>query len=160
PLVIDPVLVYSTYLGGNSFDVSNDIAVDRQRNIYVTGYTFSTDFPVANSLQPAINFRSDAFVTKISPDGNLIYSTYLGGHFTDVGTGVAVDLKGNAYVAGYTSSSSDFPTTPDAFQSASRTGVCGFDPFEGVDVPCTDGFVAKIDPSGSALVYSTYLSGE
>jgi photosystem II stability/assembly factor-like uncharacterized protein len=160
PLVIDPVLVYSTYLGGNDWDVSNAIAVDRQKNIYVTGYTFSTDFPVENPLQPALNFRSDAFITKIAPDGNLVYSTYLGGHFTDVGIGVAADLHGNAYVAGYTSSSSDFPTTPDAFQSASRTGICGFDPFEGVEVPCTDAFVAKVNPSGSALVYSTYLSGE
>jgi photosystem II stability/assembly factor-like uncharacterized protein len=160
PLMIDPVLAYSTYLGGNDFDLSNAIAVDRQKNIYVTGYTFSTNFPVENPLQPALNFRSDAFITKIDPDGNLIYSTYLGGHFTDVGIGVAVDLHGNAYVAGYTASSSDFPTTPDAFQSASRTGICGFDIFEMVEVPCTDAFVAKVDPSGSALVYSTYLSGE
>ncbi len=102
-------LIYSTYLGGGSRDVGFGIAIDNSGNAYVTGYTYSSDFPTLNPYQ-ADQGSYDAFVTKLSSTGNsLIYSTYLGGGDDDGGLGIAVDGSGNAYVAGYTHSS-DFPT--------------------------------------------------
>jgi Bacterial Ig-like domain (group 3)/Beta-propeller repeat len=143
-------LVYSTYLGGSGDDVGSAIAVDSSGNAYVTGTTYSTDFPTMNPLQPAnAGGGSDAFVSKINASGSaLVYSTYLGGSGSDYGAGIAVDSASNAYVIG-TTYSTDFPTTSGAFQTA-----CG-------DAGCLkpDAFVAKINPAGSALVYSTYLGG-
>ena len=149
PLMIDPTLVYSTYLGGSSDDVGYGIAVDSSGNAYVTGYTLSTDFPTANPLQAANGGGSyDAFVAKINAAGSaLVYSTYLGGSGVDQGSGIAVDSSGNAYVTGYTSST-DFPT---ASPLQSSCGGCGSG--------YTDAFVAKLNAAGSALVYSTYLGG-
>ncbi|MDF5715610.1 MAG: SBBP repeat-containing protein, partial [Rhizonema sp. NSF051] len=123
-------LVYSTYLGGSNNDYGYSIAVDRVGNAYITGSTFSTNFPTRNPLQPAIGGDGDAFITKLNPDGNaLVYSTYLGGNIYDYGSGIFVDRAGNAYITGYTSST-NFPTqnplqaanggnfvTPDAFVS-------------------------------------------
>ena len=139
-------LVYSTYLGGSGLDSGQSIAVDGQGNAYVTGYTYSTNFPVVNALQPAFaGGNSDAFVAKINPAGSaLVYSTYLGGRNDDIGSGIAVDRTGNAYVTGQTISS-NFPTV-NPIQSAFGGGN-------------GDAFVAKINSSGSALVYSTYLGG-
>jgi Bacterial Ig-like domain (group 3)/Beta-propeller repeat len=141
-------LVYSTYLGGTGgTDVGNGIAVDSSRNAYVTGYTDSTDFPTMNPLQAANggNGYSDAFVAKINPTGSaLVYSTYLGGSSQDFGNGIAVDSAGNAYVTG-TTSSTDFPTTTNAVQPAGDDNL--------------DAFVTKLNPSGSALLYSSYLGG-
>ena len=147
-LYIDP-LIYSTYLGGSGADWGGGIAVDSAGNAYVTGSTGSNDFPTNNPLQAAYSGVSDAFVAKINPTGSaLVYSTYLGGSGGDGGAGIAVDSAGNAYVIG-TTDSTDFPTMPGAFQT-----TCG-------DVGCLndDGFVVKINPTGSALVYSTYLGG-
>jgi hypothetical protein len=151
PLVIDPVLSYSTYLGSN-IDDGVDIAVDASGNAYVTGFTYSTDFPTVNALQPALgspNNISNAFVSKIDASGSaLVYSTYLGGSGNglngDFGFGIAVDASGNAYVTGFTHST-NFPTA-NALQSIFGGGG-------------TDAFVTKINPSGSELVYSTYLGG-
>ncbi|HYC88664.1 MAG TPA: SBBP repeat-containing protein [Thermoanaerobaculia bacterium] len=144
PLVIDPVLAWSTYLGGSSTDVPMAIAVDTAGNAYVTGQTFSLDFPTANALQAASAGSAEAFVTKINAAGTaLVYSTYLGGSGIDSGRGIAVDSAGNAYVAGQTTST-NFPTV-NALQAI----------FAGAD----DTFVAKLNPAGSALVYSTYLGG-
>ena len=102
-------LLYSTYLGGNSDDVGDGIALDGSGSAYVTGFTYSTDFPTQNPFQtdqPDL----DAFVTKLSPSGNsLVYSTYLGGNSDDVGNGIALDGSGSAYVTGMTKST-DFPT--------------------------------------------------
>jgi len=141
-------LVYSTYLGGSSEDVGYGIAVDTTGNAYVTGFTQSTNFPTMNPLQAAFGGLDDGFVAKINPTGSgFVYSTYLGGHAYDFGVGIAVDNGGNAYVTGFTSST-DFPVTPGAFQTA-----CG------VSCAFRDAFVAKINPTGSSLVYSTYLSG-
>ena len=103
-------LVYSTYLGGSDMTMASGIAVDSSGNAYVTGLTYSTNFPTMNPLQPAKGGGIDAFVTKINPTGSaLVYSTYLGGSADDEGFGIAVDSTGNAYVAGWTSST-DFPT--------------------------------------------------
>jgi Beta-propeller repeat len=141
-LVIDPALVYSTYLGGSSSDAAFGVAADAAGNAYVTGYTASANFPVTGAGLPHAG-NVDLFISKVSPSGALLYSTYLGGSGEEVGLGIAVDATGSAYVTGYTGSS-DFPVV-SAFQ-ATRAG--------GADV-----FVAKVNPAGSALVYSTYLGG-
>ncbi|HEX9930407.1 MAG TPA: SBBP repeat-containing protein [Pyrinomonadaceae bacterium] len=150
PLVIDPVINYSTYLGGYGIDSGHGIAVDSSGNAYVTGFTEASNFPTANSLpygdREGEGWSQDAFVTKLNAAGSaLVYSTYLGGQSrsSDKGLGIAVDASGNAYVTGYTNSV-DFPTM-NPFQSALR----GFG----------DAFVTKLNSTGSALVYSTYLGG-
>jgi len=155
---LDPTgaaLVYSTYLGGNDAQ-GRGIAVDADGNAYVTGVTSSGNFPTtAGAYQVTYGGNQagsggDAFVTKLDPAGSaLVYSTYLGGNGSDWGNGIAVDAAGNAYVTG-TTSWTTFPTTPDAFQPqfGGGSGVNG-----------TDGFFTKLNPTGSALVYSTYLGG-
>jgi uncharacterized repeat protein (TIGR01451 family) len=144
-LVIDPVLVYSTYLGGTSTDRGFGIAVDGSGNAYITGVTSSSSFPTSNPLQAARNGSNDAFVLKLNPAGSaLVYATYLGGSGTDTGTGIAVDGSGNAYVTGFTVSS-NFPTV-SPLQSTHKGGRQDF-------------FVAKLNAAGSALTYSTYLGG-
>ncbi len=143
-LVIDPVLVYSTYLGGSGDDQGNGIAVDSSGSAYVTGQTVSTNFPTSSPLQAVFGGGPDAFVAKLNPTGSaLVYSTYLGGSGEDFGYGIAVDSAGNAYVTGFTSST-DFPTA---------------NPLQAVNDGDGNAFVAKLNPGGSALVYSTYLGG-
>ena len=152
PLIIDPLLVYSTYLGGANNDNASAVAVDAAGNAYVTGITASaTNFPTtAGAFQTTLGGGSDAFVTKLNPTGTaLIYSTFLGGSDFDTGVGIAVDASGNAYVTGSTAST-NFPTTAGAFQ----TTLAG--PGGG---SLTDAFVTKLNPTGTALVYSTYLGG-
>jgi hypothetical protein len=147
PLVIDPGLLYSTYLGGASTDVGNPIAVDGAGNAWITGETSSTNFPTtAGAADTTYNGNIDAFVTKLNTAGTaLVYSTYLGGAASsDRGFGLAVDGAGNAYVTGETSSN-NFPTTAGAFDTT----------FNGN----TDAFVTKLNAAGSALLYSTYLGG-
>jgi hypothetical protein len=110
PLIIDPVLSYSTYLGGSGEDYGYGIAVDAAGNAYVTGKTTSVNFPTANPSQPANGGGTDAFVAKLNASGSaLVYSTYLGGSGGDAGLGIAVDAAGNAYVTGSTTST-NFPT--------------------------------------------------
>jgi len=139
--------VYSTYLGGSGHDSATSIAVDSVGNAYVTGFTFSTDFPTVNPLQPANGGLYNAFVSEINPTGSaLVYSTYLGGssqNAGDEGTSIAVDSTGNAYVTGV-AFSTDFPT---------------MNPLQPNNRGLTNAFVTKFNPSGSALVYSTYLGG-
>jgi hypothetical protein len=137
-------VLYTSYLGGTADEWAPAIAVDSAGSAYLTGTTQSTDFPSKNAIQTTNHGYYDAFVTKISPDGgSLVYSTYLGGSVYDAGTGIAVDNVGNAYVAGMTGST-DFPTANALQPVALGQG---------------DGFVAKINASGSAFVYSTYLTG-
>ncbi len=146
PLVIDPVLSYSTYIGGTSDDAGTAIAVDAAGYAYVAGYTYSSNFPLKNPYDRSLgNSDRDVFVTKIDPTGSaLVYSTYLGGRNTlDWATGIAVDEAGNAYVTGRTTGS-DYPVTSGAYQS----GVTG-----------GGAFVTKLNASGTGLVYSTYVLG-
>jgi len=146
PLVIDPVLAYSTYLGGSGSDGGNGIAVDAAGNAYVTGSTVSTDFPTtAGAFKTTVPGGEHAFVTKLNASGSaLVYSTYLGGDNQEQGYGIAVDSLGQAYVTGSTRSV-DFPTTAGALQTT--LGYSG------------NAFVTKLDTSGSALLYSSYLGG-
>jgi hypothetical protein len=141
PLVIDPTLVYSTYLGGSNDDEAAAIAVDAAGNAYVTGATNSSNFPTTvGALQTAT--PGNIFVSKLNAAGSaLLYSTYLGSNEGERSSGIAVDAAGNVYVTGETSSS-DFPTTPGAFQTTLNNGAA---------------FVSKLNAAGSALVYSTYL---
>ena len=144
--MIDPVLVYSTYLGGSGDDESFRIAVDASGNAYVAGFTPSTSYPTtAGAFQPSYGGGNyDAFVSKLNPSGTaLVYSTYLGGNDFDSGYGIAADGSGNAYVTGFTAST-NFPTTVGAFQTSYGGGI-------------NDAYVTKLNPSGTALVYSTYL---
>src|SRR5439155_6541929 len=147
-------LVYSTYLGGSGQELAGGIAVDASGSAYIMGSTDSTNFPTVNALQPAYGGSNDVFVAKLNANGSaLIYSTYLGGSgqegpVTRFGE-IAVDAAGNAYVIGPTSST-DFPTTPGAFQKNFGGGV---------QAQLGDTFVAKITPDGRALAYSTYLGG-
>ena len=139
-------LAYSTYLGGDSIDEALEIAI-RSGDIYVTGRTFSTDFDRVGGIEgDSGDANFDAFVAKLDPaqsgSASLVYSTYLGGDVADQANGIAVDSSGAAYVAG-TTSSSDFDLVGS---------------IEG-DSPDDDAFVSKLNPAGSALVYSTYLGG-
>src|SRR5262249_48537242 len=140
PLVIDPVLRLSSYLGGAVEDRGTGIAVDGAGNVYVVGFTSSTNFLLSNALQQRIGGARDVFVTKLNNFGSVVYSTYLGGAADDIGTGIAVDAGGNAYITG-TASSSNFPTTAGAFQTT----------FGG----SSDAFVAKLAPDGARLAYFT-----
>jgi len=117
PLVIDPTLVYSTYLGGGGDDVGSSIAVDGSNNIYIAGTTSSTNFPLQGAAYGANAGLADIFVTKIDAAGaNIIYSTYVGGSGQDRGDGIAIDASGNAYVVGRVdSASTNFPTTVGSF---------------------------------------------
>lgn len=153
-LVIDPALAYSSFLGGSGSDAANAIAVDGAGNVYVAGETTSTNFPVTQgAFQPtnkgAPNQNTTVFVTKLNPTATtLIYSTYLGGSGGDVGSAIAVDAAGNAYLTGSTYSI-DFPVTQGAFQTTNKASANGD----------ADAFVTKLNSSGTALVYSTYLGG-
>jgi RHS repeat-associated protein len=139
---VGSAIIYSTYLGGDGNDVGNDIAVDISGNIYVTGVTSSTNFPIANPVQATNGGSGDAFVTRLNAVGSaLVYSTYLGGNDLDQGWSIAVDTDGNAYVTGLTYST-NFPITDLA-----NTNGGG------------DAFVTKLNVAGSALVYSAYLGG-
>jgi len=167
PLVIDPVLVYSTYLGGYSDDYASAIAVDSSGNAYIAGTADSFDFPVTNGAfqtqnNGKANGTSNAFVTKLNPAGTaLVYSTYLGGsgivyedpsgneyYDGDWASAIAVDGSGNAYIVG-TASSIDFPVTRGAYQTQNNAQWNS----------ASNGFVTKLNPTGTELIYSTYLGG-
>src|SRR5262249_9459702 len=109
PLVIDPVLSYSSYLGGNNTDSGQAITADADGNAFVAGYTFSTNFPTLNASQPTKAGAWDAFVTKVGADGKLAFSTYLGGFQSDYARSIALDPAGNIYLTGNTQSPDSFP---------------------------------------------------
>ncbi|TMD84933.1 MAG: hypothetical protein E6I74_01600, partial [Chloroflexi bacterium] len=141
-------LLYSTYLGGTSADQAQGIAIDATGNAYLCGFTTSTNFPTtAGAAQTTYGGGShDAFMTKVNAAGSapFAYSTYLGGSADDEGFGISVDTAGNATSAGFTYSA-NFPTTPGAYQTT-RQGP-------------TDAFVTKLNATGTARLYSTYLGG-
>jgi hypothetical protein len=145
PLIIDPVLVYSTYLGGTDSDDGYGIALDSDSNLYITGRTHSMDFPYFDAYDDSYNGGDfDIFVTKLSGGGNsLVFSTFIGGSGWDQGNGIAVDNSGNAYIIGHTTSS-DFPTINPLDDS-----LDGY----------SDACVAKLSANGDVLMYSTYLGG-
>ncbi|HYT50138.1 MAG TPA: SBBP repeat-containing protein, partial [Pyrinomonadaceae bacterium] len=149
PLVIDPTLVYSTYLGGSGDDSGSSIAIDSNGNVYVTGATASTNFPTHGPTFASNKGLSDIFVTKIDPAGaNIVYSTYIGGSGLDRADGIAIDSSGNAYVVGRVGDTSmDFPTTAGSLAPTYRGGDF-------------DGFVLKLNAAGNALVYSSFIGGE
>jgi len=140
-------LVYSTFIGGNSGDYANSIAIDAGGNVYLTGVTSSNNYPTTGgAYQTTLNGSQNAFVTELNSTGSaLVYSTYVGGNSYDAGNKILVDASGNSYVAGQTSSS-NFPTTGGAYQTAYGGGS-------------NDVFVTKLNSSGSALVYSTFIGG-
>jgi len=147
PLIIDPGLLYSTYVGGGSMDNGVDLlAVDSSGSAYITGYTSSVNYPTTvGAYDSTQNGGTDVFVSKLNSAGNgLVYSTFLGGSANDYGYGVALDADENAYVTGYTYSA-DFPTTAGAIDSTLAASP--------------DAFIVKLNPSGSGLVYSTYFGG-
>ena len=144
PLVIDPALIYSSYLGGGGNDRGFGIALDPAGNIYLVGDTNSDDFPLAAALQGTIGGQSDVFVSKFDPTGQtLLFSTYLGGSNNNRGYGIGLDPAGNIYLTGETNSP-NFPTAV---------------PQQGAPGGAADAFVAELDGSGTALVFSTYLGG-
>ena len=144
PLIIDPVLAYSTFLGGSGIEQGNDIAVDSTGNAYVTGVTSSHNFPTVTGFDNSSNGFEDVFITKINAAGSaLIYSTYLGGSQIEVGGAIALDSAGSAYLTGVTFST-NFPTVNSIDNALAGSN---------------DAFVAKLDASGSAIIYSTYLGG-
>jgi uncharacterized repeat protein (TIGR01451 family) len=152
-LIIDPVLEFSTYYGGSGEDIGFAVALDSEGNVFMVGSTTSQNFPIIDALDPMIGgepdsifgeYNADVFVSKFSPDGKTcLYSTYLGGSRGDVGYDIAIDTAGNAIITGVTGSN-DFPTIIPIQAQISGHG---------------DIFVAKINPDGSELLYSTYLGG-
>jgi hypothetical protein len=153
PLTIDPTvtlnnLAYSTFLGGLGDDQANAVTVDASGSAIVAGQTFSVNFPTtAGVFDTSQNGTTDIFVSKLNASGSgLMYSTFIGGFFADIANGVAVDSTGAIYVAGSTVSS-DFPTVAGSFDTSFNGGVGG------------DAFVLKLNPTGSSLVYSTYIGG-
>jgi hypothetical protein len=145
PLIIDPLLTYVSYLGGSGGDVGNAVAVDASGAAWVTGNTYSTDFPITSGNFQSRNFgNGDIFITKVSPDGSTReFSTYAGGSQNDAATGIAVDPSGNAYVTG-TTQSSDYPVTQGAYETTLGSGQAAF--------------VTGLDPNGG-LIYSTFVVG-
>jgi Beta-propeller repeat len=154
PLIIDPVVQYSTFLGGGNDDRGRGIAVDSAGSAYVTGSTDSTDFPTQNPLDTFLSGNSDAFITKFTPDGSaLVYSTYIGGSLFDEGRAIAVTSDGKACITGRTgevesNQQNNFPVTNNAFLPAGNSNRRD-----------TDAFVTVLNASGSALFYSTFYGG-
>jgi uncharacterized protein (TIGR03437 family) len=157
PLVVDPKISYSTYLGSSSDEGAFDIAVDDQGNAYITGITGSSGFPTTagaldtsfgpNPLGIAMAF-GDAFITKLAADGKtLLYSTFLGGNGADGGNAIAVDSSGNVVVCG-AATSTDFPLSANAYQTALKGSFIQ-----------SAMFVTKLNASGNRVLYSTFLGG-
>ena len=137
--------IFSTILSGSGQDYANAVVTDSQGNVYVAGETYSKDFPVTpGAYQTTFGQTADAFVAKLGPDGKIIWATFLGGELTDSATGIALDSSGNVWVTGWTGSP-DFPLV---------------NPIQGSPTNGYDAFVAKLDPTGAKLLFSTFLGGQ
>lgn len=138
-------LIYSTYLGGTEAEVGQCITVNSSGNAFVVGYTFSSNYPTLNAYQASNKGQTNAFVTELNTAGSApVFSTYFGGSGNDRGFGIALDASGNIYLTG-ASRSTDFPTTSSAFQISNHGQ--------------SDAFVTKLNPAGSAVLYSTFVGG-
>jgi hypothetical protein len=161
PLIVDPILSYSTYLGGSGIDGANSIAIAPDNTAFIAGSTFSADFPIIHALQPneggGPDFPQDGFVSKISADGStLLYSTYLGGTRMDAANGIAVDHFGDAFVTG-TTESANFPVSVASFGTlCGGDGKCGASLNPGGFI-VSNAFVTELNPAGTGLVYSGFL---
>lgn len=146
PLIVDPALCYSTFLGGTGDTYGETITRDASGCAYVAGESSAPDFPITSGAFQTTQTNSDVFVSKLNPTGtSLLYSTFLGGNDTDYANGIAVDANGTAYVTGYTASF-DFPTTAGAFQTVSGAGLYS-------------AYVVRLNATGTGLLYSTFLGG-
>ena len=138
-------LVYSTYLGGAGYDSAATLVLDDRGEAYIAGQTGSRDFPIRNPYQGSLSGPTDSFVSKLNAAGSgLVFSTFLGGSSFDGATGIALDRRSNIYVTGITGST-DFPLVRP-FQSVNKGGPA-------------DGFITKLNPQASQLIYSTYVGG-
>ena len=155
PLDDSSDLLFGTFLGATDWDFVNAIAVDASGNSFVAGGSLSTNFPTTPGAlfpySPSFYGRWSAFAAKLNPTGTeLVYASYLGGRWDDFSSAIAIDSLGNAYLTGQTKSP-DFPVTPQAFDTSyNHTYPCRND-------PCSDAFVTKLNPHGTALIFSTYL---
>ncbi len=144
PLIIDPVVTYSSYLGGSGMGAVTGVTADSSGNLYVTGWTEAFNFPLAGAVQAMNRGGVDAFIAKLNPAGStVLYATYIGGSGEDRGAAIAVDSQGQAYVAGFTQSV-NFPVA-----SPAHAGLAGG----------RNAFALKLSALGSMLIYSTYLGG-
>lgn len=143
PLVLDPTLVYGTYWGGSGFDTANDVVVDTAGNVYVTGSTRSPNLTLQNPYQDVLKGTDDAYILKLNANHDLVYATYLGSGGSEYIEGIELDAAGSPYIGGRTTGA-DFPII-NGYQST----------YGGA----TDGFLVKLNPSGSAILYSTYIGG-
>jgi uncharacterized protein (TIGR03437 family) len=151
PLVIDPVISYSTFIGRSAAEGAARVVTDAAGNAYVTGFTMDTAFPVTAGAASAGLGAGNILLTKIDPTGaTVLYSTFLGGANPEGALGLAIDRDGNIYLAGSTSSK-DYPTTPGVVKRALQPPGAPNDPFDCV--------VTKLNSSGNAILYSTYLGG-
>ncbi len=149
-VVIDPVIHYSTFIGGSGYDIGSDIAIDTSGNAYITGWTEDapTYYPTTTgAFDTTHNGGNDVFVTKLNSAGSsLVYSTFIGGSGDDEGVDIAIDTSGNAYITGYTNDdTTDYPITSGAYDTT-QNGIW-------------DVFVTKLNSAGSSLVYSTFIGG-
>src|ERR1700678_4432618 len=158
-LIIDPVMNYATYYGGSGNEVGRAVGTDAAGNIYIAGETSTPDLAITKGVvqptyggQTTDSYTGDVFVAKLTSSGSLVYVTYLGGSADDIATSLAVDANGNVYVTGMTNSK-NFPTTAGVLQPS--FGGMGGETCN----PLGDAFVAKLNPSGTQLIYSTYLGG-
>lgn len=140
-------ITFSSFFGGRGEDQATAVAVDSVGDAYITGYTSGLGFQTSGgAFQTTLAGAIDAFVAKVRSNGNLAYATYLGGTGIDRGYAIAVDAGGNAYVGGQTASTTGFPVNTGAYSTAHSSGTW-------------DGFITKVGPTGTALVWSTFLGG-